>query len=158
MNSGRNGMTSVKPVYPMKLAAVTAYTLRCHRSREALACLAGCSALEAVEAPAMTRRASEPNLHVGVVRDVNAVDEPDPVGIVLHDHRARASAIAEESHAAHQRAVGHAGRGEDDAPAGREIAGAIDLLEVGDPHRAAALLVLRLVDDQARVDLAVEAA
>src|SRR4051794_12191921 len=28
MNSGRNGITSVKPVYPRKLAAVTANTLR----------------------------------------------------------------------------------------------------------------------------------
>ena len=47
--------------------------------------------------------------------DVNAVDEPDPVRLVLHDHRARADAVAEEPDAAHQRAVGDAGRREDDA-------------------------------------------
>ena len=40
----------------------------------------------------------------------------------------------------------------------REILRPVDLLEVGDPHRAAALLVLRLADDQAREDLAVQAA
>ena len=41
---------------------------------------------------------------------------------------------------------------------GREILRAIDLLEVGDAHRAAALLVLGLADDEAREDLAVQAA
>ena len=40
----------------------------------------------------------------------------------------------------------------------REILRPVDLLEVGDPHRAAALFVLRLGDDQPREDLAVQAA
>ena len=42
--------------------------------------------------------------------------------------------------------------------AGREILRAVDLLEVGDAHRAAALLVLGLADDEPREDLAVQAA
>ena len=42
--------------------------------------------------------------------------------------------------------------------AGREILRAVDLLEVGDAHRAAALFVLGLADDEAREDLAVQAA
>ena len=71
--------------------------------------------------------------------------------------RARADAVAEEAHAAHQRAVGDAGRREDDARAGREILRSVDLLEVGDAHRPAALLVLGLGDDEPREDLAVQA-
>src|SRR4029079_6212556 len=55
-------------------------------------------------------------------------------------------------------AVGDAGGGEDDAVARREILRAVDLLRIGDPHRAAALLVLRLLDHQPGVDLAVQAA
>ena len=42
--------------------------------------------------------------------------------------------------------------------AGREILRAVDLLEVGDAHRAAALFVLGLADDEPREDLAVQAA
>ena len=65
--------------------------------------------------------ASEMDLHVRGRRDVDAVDEPDPVRLVLHDHRAGADAVAEEADAAHQRAVGDAGRRKDDASPRREV-------------------------------------
>src|SRR6266705_7114256 len=90
--------------------------------------------------------------------DVNAVDESDLVWIVLHDDRTRTGAITEEAHAAHQRAVGHAGRGEDNAPAWREIARAVHLLEISDAHRPAPFFILRLADDKAGDDFAVQAA
>ena len=67
-------------------------------------------------------------------------------------------AVAEEAHALHQRAVGDAGRGEDDVLARREILRLVDPLEVGDAHGAAALLVLRRVHDEPREDLAAQAA
>src|SRR2546421_3327308 len=108
-----------------------------------------------------TRRmtaASETNLHVLRRRHVNAVDEADAVRVVLHDDGARADSVAEEPDTLHQRPFRDAGGGEDDVVARREIPRLVDLLEIGDAHGAAALLMLRLADDQAREDLAVEAA
>src|SRR2546422_7035923 len=113
----------------MNEAAVTAYTFRRHPS---------------------SRATSEMNLDVGRPRDVDAVDEPDAVRIVLHDHRAGADAVAEEPNTFHQRAVGHAGGRKDNAVARREILRCVDLPEIGDPHRAAPCLVFRLADDEAR--------
>ena len=78
--------------------------------------------------------------------------------LALHDDRTRADAVAKEPHASHQRAVGDAGRDERDGVAGGQLGRRIDALEVGDAHRAAALFVLRLGDDQPGVDLAAEAA
>src|SRR4029453_16628838 len=98
----------------------------------------------------------EANFDIRRGRDVDAVDEPDAVRIVLHDHGAGANAVAEEPDAFHQRAVGHAGGGEDDAVAGRQILRRVDLLEVADPHRAASFLVLRLADHETRKNLPVE--
>ena len=63
-------------------------------------------------------------------------------GLALHDDRAGANAIAEEADAFHQRAVGDAGRGEDERLAGRQVLRRVDPLQVGDPHRPAALFVL----------------
>src|SRR5258706_14013695 len=97
------------------------------------------------------------DLNVVRPRDVDAVDEPDAVRIVLHDHGACANAVTEESDAFHQRPIRDAGCGEDDALARRQILRAVDFLEIGDPHRAAALLVLRLADNETREDLAVQA-
>src|SRR3954453_3957745 len=134
----------------MKLAAVTAKTLRCHASGRGATALA--------PAVVLMRTGSESDLHVGILRDVNAVDEPDAVRLVLHDHRTGARAVAEKADAAHQRAVGDTGRREDDVFAGREILRPVDALEVLDAHRAAALFVLRLVDDQPREDFTVQAA
>src|SRR5678816_2101915 len=113
----------------MNDAAVTANTLRRH----------GADA-SAVNVPASAVESLELDLDVGVRLHVDAVDEPDPVRVVLHDHRAGARAIAEEPDTAHQRAVGDTGRREDDVVARRQILRAVDLLEVADPHRAAALL------------------
>src|SRR5262245_60215986 len=110
------------------------------------------------EAEARGWQSSETYLHVGVRRDVDAVDETDAVRFVLHDHRAGPRAVAEKADAAHQRAVGDAGGREDDAVARREILRAVHLLEISDAHRAAALLVLGLADHEAREDFAVQAA
>src|SRR2546421_9124489 len=104
-----------------------------------------------------TRRmtaASEANLHVLRRSHVNAVDEADAVRVVLHDHGARADAVAEEPDAFHQRPLGDARRGEDDVVARREIPRLVDLLEIGDAHGAAPLLMLGLADDETREDLA----
>src|SRR5712692_4345638 len=95
-------------------------------------------------------QSSESDLHVLRVGDVDAVHEPDLVRLVLHDHRAGARAVAEEPDAAHQRAVGDAGGGEDDALAWRQIARAVNPREILDAHRTAACFVLRRVDDQPR--------
>src|SRR5262245_10743811 len=101
---------------------------------------------------------SESDLHIDVWRDVDAVDEPDAMRLVLHDDRAGPHAVSEESHAAHERAVGDTGGGEDDARPGGEILRSIDPLEVGNAHGAAPVFVLRLVDHQSREDLAIQAA
>src|SRR3989442_11064227 len=85
---------------------------------------------------------------------MNAVDEPDLMRIVLHDHRTGSDAVAEESYALHQRSVGDAGGGENHAGAWREILGSVNPLEIGDAHRAATLLVLGCADDEAGADLA----
>src|SRR4051794_9563036 len=87
---------------------------------------------------------SEANPHdlLLLLLDVNGVDEADARRIALHHDRAGPGAVAEEAHAAHQAAVGHAGGGEDDAVARRQILRSIDPLRVGDPHLAAALFVL----------------
>src|SRR5262245_33592939 len=89
-------------------------------------------------------------------RDVNAVDEPDLVGIILHDHGTRPHTVAEEPHALHQRALGHARGGKDHARAGREIVRPVDPLEVRDAHRAAALFVLGFGDDEAGENFAIQ--
>src|SRR5260370_39995513 len=99
---------------------------------------------------------SEANLDACRPGHVNAVDEADLMRAVLHDERARAGAVAKEPHAAHERAVGDAGRGEDDLLAGSEVPGAINLPEVGEAHDAAALPVLPPVPDQATKHLAVQ--
>src|SRR3989441_3946320 len=99
----------------------------------------------------------EPDLDISRRRDVNAVDESNLMRIVLHDNRARPGAVAEKTDAAHQRAVGDAGGGKDDLLARGEFLRAIDFLEVGNPHRATPLFVFRLVDHEAREDLAIEA-
>src|SRR5688500_6243777 len=83
----------------------------------------------------------EPDLdHPGLL-DVDGVDEPDARGVALHDDRAGARAVAKEAHTLHQRAVGDAGRREDDVAARREIPGRVNTLEVRDAHRPAAVSV-----------------
>src|SRR3989442_15754043 len=89
---------------------------------------------------------------------MNAVDEPDLMRIVLHDHRTGSDAVAEESYALHQRSVGDAGGGENHAGAWREILGSVNPLEIGDAHRAATLLVLGCADDEAGEDLPAQTA
>src|SRR5687768_8693701 len=103
--------------------------------------------------------ALEPDLRgrsLGV--DVNAVDEANPVRMRLHHERRGADAVAEETHAFHQRAVGPAGCGKHDVRPRGELLRAIDSRDVCDPHRMTALLMLRAVHDEPRVDLATETA
>ena len=54
--------------------------------------------------------------------------------------------------------VGDAGRGEDDVPAGRQVLGPVDAVEVGDAHLAQAVGVGGPRQDEPALDLAVEAA
>src|SRR5215217_6724289 len=92
MYKGRNGITSVKPVKPMKLAAVSDARLR----RQGITC-----STRGPEAPRgwgerIDRRGSEPDLHVVVVVDVNAVDEAHLPRVRLHDERLGPYPVAEE--------------------------------------------------------------
>src|ERR1051326_3565616 len=87
------------------------------------------AAASATDLPRRMRR-SEANLHVFLRCHVDAFDEADAMRVVLHDHRARADAVAEKSHALHERPVGDARRGEDDVLAGREILRVVDHLEI----------------------------
>src|ERR1700674_459051 len=128
----------------MNDVAVTAYTFRCQPLRvlgawclvlgavlgAARWVLGGCSIssrrpTHPAPAPSAKHQArstpSEVDLHISRRRDMDAVDEPDAVRIVLHDHRARPGAVSEESDPLHQRTVGDAGRGENDPLARREI-------------------------------------
>src|SRR6478736_5041170 len=99
---------------PMKLAAVTAKRLR----------------------PWADTSKADP--HHPLLLDVNRVDEADARRVALHDDRAGAGAVAEETDAAHQATVGDAGGGEDDALAGGELLRGVDAVRIGDAHRAAA--------------------
>src|SRR3954452_11411203 len=98
---------------------------------------------------------SDPD-HPGLF-DVNGVDEADAWRVALHDQRARARAVSEEPDAAHQCAVGDAGGGKHNALARRQIRRGVYPSRIR-AHRAAPCFVLGFPDDQAREDLAVQAA
>src|SRR5204862_5930632 len=85
-----------------------------------------------------TAAPSEADLDVRFAGDVNAVDEPDLMRIVLHDDGARPRAVAEKSDAAHERPVGHAGGRKDDTLAGSEIVRSIEAFDIGMPTGMAA--------------------
>src|SRR5687767_11482563 len=89
---------------------------------------------------------------------VDAVDEADAVRVRLHDERRGPHAVAEETDALHDRAVGHAGGGKHDVLPRGEVFRTIDSLEVGDPHGTAALLVLRRAHHEPGEDLATQTA
>src|SRR5687767_4494147 len=151
--SARNGITSVKPVKPTNEATIKAAWLRC---QEVVA------ARDACAAPAMLRLTGllKPDLD-GAFRlggHVDAVDETHPPRMRLHHQRHGPGAVAEEAHALHQRAVGDAGRGEDDVLARGEIPRLVDPLEVGDAHGAATGFVFGRVYSKPREDLAAQAA
>src|SRR3954467_6089372 len=137
--SGRNGITSVKPVNPIKLAAVTANRFLRH-------CVYEGSLI------------SEPHSHSARLLDMDGIDETDPRRMALHDQRAGPDTVAEEADPFHQRPVRHPGGGKDDVLAAREILRPVHLLEIGDAHRAAARLVLRRRDHQPAEDFAIQAA
>src|SRR5262245_32287232 len=61
---------------------------------------------------------------------VDAVDEANTMRVRLHHQRRRANAVAEEADTLHDRAIGHAGRGEDDVLARGQILRAVDPLDV----------------------------
>src|SRR5262249_10535288 len=88
---------------------------------------------------------------------VDRIYETDARRVALHDDRARARAVAEEADAAHERAVGDAGRGENDSVARRQFLRRVNAARLGAP-RAAAFLVFGLPGHEAREDLAVQAA
>src|SRR3954463_2845943 len=100
--SARKGITSVKPVNPIKLAAVTANRFLRH-------CVYEGSLI------------SEPHSHSARLLDMDGVDETDPRRMTLHDQRAGPDTVAEEADAFHERPVRHPGGSEDDVLAAREI-------------------------------------
>ena len=74
----------------------------------------------------------ESNDGVGSAFDVNRVDKADALAFGGHDHRVRALARAEKADAPQKRAVGDAGRGENDPFAGRQVVGVVNLFRVFD--------------------------
>src|SRR5258706_11922610 len=117
----------------MNDAAVTAYTLRRHASDETVPVAGGPGATvlgATVLGATVLLGTSEMYLDVRRLSDVDAVDEPDAVRVVLHDHRAGADAVSEEPHALHQRAVRHPGGGKDDVLPRRQIRRPVDLLDI----------------------------
>src|SRR5687768_9186393 len=79
-------------------------------------------------------RGLETNLDGRPRVDLDAVDETHAMRVGLHHDRAGTNAGAEKLDALHQRAIGDAGRGEDDVLAASEIFGFVNLLEVLDAH------------------------
>src|SRR6185295_8708908 len=99
---------------------------------------------------------SEADLDVWIALGVDGVDEPDLMWHGRHDQSVRPSAVSEEADAAEQRAVRDSRRREDDALAGGEVFGAIDALDVRNPHALEPLAVRFLGEDELGLDLAVE--
>src|SRR2546427_9695685 len=99
---------------------------------------------------------SESNPDVRIRIDVDAVDETYLMRVRLHHERSRPDSVTEEADASHQRAVRDARGREDNPLAGRKLLRPVHLLEVGDAHGAAPLLVLGLADDESRENFAVE--
>ena len=88
---------------------------------------------------------------------MHGIDEAHLAFLEIHDQGMSAGAIAEETHAAEDIAVGDAGAGEDDLAAGSEIFGFVNALGVSDAHFGQAFLMFGLADHQARQHLAIEA-
>jgi len=86
------------------------------------------------------------------------LDETDAVRLRLHHERSGPRPIARAAHAVEQAAAGDSRCGERDGPARSEIARAVDAPSILDTHRSAALLLLTVVDDEPREDLAAQAA
>src|SRR5215475_677856 len=114
---GRNGMTSVNPVNPMKTAATSVARLRRHRT----SARASASGPDVGTCP-MTSEADGGVVGVG---DVDRVDEADLSRRGLHHERRGARPVAEESDTLHQGALGDSGRSEDEVTTRREIGGGI---------------------------------
>src|SRR4051812_14613400 len=74
------------------------------------------------------------NHRVGAAFDVDGVDEAYVPRLGGHYERVCTLARAEETDALEQRAIGHAGRGEDDLLAGREVVRLVNLVGVADAH------------------------
>src|SRR4051794_16810791 len=121
MYSGRKGITSVKPVNPMKLAAVSARRFFRTADAESTAGRPTSTCRTRSEARACRGSAcprSEPDLHVVGVVHVNAVDKPHLARLGLHDQRLGPDAVTEKADPLHERAIGHAGRREHERAAG----------------------------------------
>src|SRR5215831_8634532 len=89
---------------------------------------------------------------------MDAVHEAHFAVLAGHYNGRGTRAVAEETHAFHESAVGYAGRGEDDVASRSKILGAVDLFLVFDAHLGYTFFQLRFVDHQPGEDLAVEAA
>ena len=76
---------------------------------------------------------------VGSAFDVNRIDKTNAFCFRRHHDRVRSFARAEKSDASQKRAVGHAGRGENDFFSRRQIVRIIYFIRVVDAHRAQTL-------------------
>src|SRR5205807_3098894 len=98
---------------------------------------------------------SESDLHVRLFLQMDAFDEAHLAGVFRHDDRRGAGAFAEEAHASHQRAFGHARSREDQLLARSEIFRGVDLVLVADSHAGDALVQFWFIDYQPTQHIAV---
>ncbi len=89
---------------------------------------------------------------------MNAVNKTDFPGPKSQNYRRSSYAFSEEAHAAHQRAIGYAGSGEDQLLAGSKVLCFIDFIFVFDAHAGDAFFQFRLIDHQPPKHVAIQAA
>src|SRR5580704_11986468 len=99
----------------------------------------------------------EPHLNIRPFLQMNAFNESHFAGLQSKDDRRSARAFAEEPYALKQRAIRHAGGGEDELLAGSEVFCFVNSVLIFDAHAGEALFLLRLYH-QAAEHVAVEAA
>jgi len=100
----------------------------------------------------------EADFYIRAFIQMDALDKAHPPGFESENHRGRSRAFAEETDAFQERAFGHSGGGEDQLFAGGEIFRLVDFALVFDSHLLDTLFQFRLIDDQASLHVAVEAA
>src|SRR6266478_9062713 len=100
----------------------------------------------------------KPHLHIRALIQVDALNESDLAGLQSQNHRGGPFPCSETADAFQQGAFGYTGGGKAQLLAGSKIFGFVDTVLVFDSHLANAFLQFGLVDDEASLHIAVEAA
>src|ERR1700722_3489334 len=90
--------------------------------------------------------------------EMDGVDEPNFRFRESHDQRMRAGSVAEERNAVEQAAAGDSGAGGDDFFAWSQICSLVNSFWILDTHLRDAIVVFRLINDEARENFAIQAA